>query len=231
MNKQVELIRKEIERRISVIDNRENKIPADKVALIQLQAVLSFIDSMQEEPVSEELEEASLLYYPKMSRISETHGIIPADNQSHYLGDANKDNRKAFKAGAEWGKNQAKVEIQAQSMALAHGCPKEYTTEDLEEAAELYMLNQDTYNSHVEYQIKGAFKAGANWQKKQRIKHNVESVVEGATYIILEDTGKMFQKGDYFIGRSDNMLEHCRSGVKIEYTLKWRDLITIIKED
>ena len=59
-------------------------------------------------PVSEELEEASLLYYPKMSRISEPHGIIPADNQSHYLGDANEDNRKAFKAGAQWQKEQDK---------------------------------------------------------------------------------------------------------------------------
>lgn len=42
----------EIERRISSINNREHKIPADKVAVIQLEAVLSLYDSLQEEPVS-----------------------------------------------------------------------------------------------------------------------------------------------------------------------------------
>lgn len=45
-----------------------------------------------------------MLYYPKMSRISEPHGIIHADNESHYIGDANEDNRKAFKDGAQWQK-------------------------------------------------------------------------------------------------------------------------------
>ena len=37
-----------------------------------------------------------------MSRLSEPHGVIPADNKTHYLGDANEGNRVAFKAGAEW---------------------------------------------------------------------------------------------------------------------------------
>ena len=44
-------IRAEVERRISSINNRENKIPADKVAVIQLEDLLSLIDSMQKEPI------------------------------------------------------------------------------------------------------------------------------------------------------------------------------------
>lgn len=68
--------------------------------------ILSFIDTLQEEPVSEELEEVALLYYPIMSRISEPHGVIPADTQSHYLGDANQDKREGFIDGAKWQKQQ-----------------------------------------------------------------------------------------------------------------------------
>jgi len=52
--------------------------------------------------ISDNLEKAALSCYPKMSRISEPHGITPADNESHYIGDANEDNRKAFKKSAEW---------------------------------------------------------------------------------------------------------------------------------
>ena len=37
--------------------------------------------------------------YPKMSRISEPHGVIPADNKSHYLGDANAEKREGFVEG------------------------------------------------------------------------------------------------------------------------------------
>lgn len=37
--------------------------------------------------------------YPKMSRVSEPHGLIPADNKSHYLGDANEEKRIGFIEG------------------------------------------------------------------------------------------------------------------------------------
>lgn len=43
--------------------------------------------------------EAAYKAYPKMSRISEPHGVIPADNKSHYLGDANKEKREGFIKG------------------------------------------------------------------------------------------------------------------------------------
>ena len=38
--------------------------------------------------------------YPKMSRVSEPHGIIPADYESHNLGDANEEKREGFITGA-----------------------------------------------------------------------------------------------------------------------------------
>lgn len=48
------------------------------------------------------IDEAARKAYPPMSRISEPHGVISADNKSHYLGDVNEENRVAFKTGAEW---------------------------------------------------------------------------------------------------------------------------------
>ena len=78
---------------------------------MELCEILSFLNTLEvkeveEETISEDLERAALLHYPKMSRISEPHGFIPADNKSHYLGDANEDNRKAFIVGAQWQKEQ-----------------------------------------------------------------------------------------------------------------------------
>jgi hypothetical protein len=83
----------------------------------ELEVLLSFLNTLEvkeveEETISEDLEYAALLHYPKMSRISEPHGFIPADNKSHYLGDANEDNRKAFIAGAQWQKEQDQSTIE-----------------------------------------------------------------------------------------------------------------------
>jgi hypothetical protein len=44
-------------------------------------------------------EERALEAYPKMSRASEPHGLIPADNKSHYLGDGNEEKREGFIVG------------------------------------------------------------------------------------------------------------------------------------
>lgn len=44
-------------------------------------------------------EEKALKVYPKMSRITESHGIIPADYKSHYIGDANEEKRMGFIEG------------------------------------------------------------------------------------------------------------------------------------
>lgn len=55
-------------------------------------------------------------------------------------------------------------------------------------------------------------------------------VVPGAAYIITRDCGEMFRKGDLFAGMPNGMLEHLRSGVKIEFTMEWKDLILMYKE-
>ena len=44
-------------------------------------------------------EERALEAYPKMSRVSEPHGLIPADYKSHYLGDGNEEKREGFIVG------------------------------------------------------------------------------------------------------------------------------------
>lgn len=42
------------------------------------------------------------------------------------------------------------------------------SSQEVKEAAEEFMLTQDTYNSRNEYQIMHAFISGANWKEKQR---------------------------------------------------------------
>lgn len=44
-------------------------------------------------------EERALEVYPKISRITEHHGVIPADYESHYIGDANEEKRMGFIEG------------------------------------------------------------------------------------------------------------------------------------
>ena len=81
--------------------------------------VLSILDTMQEEPLCDDLEEAAEAWCHNDDNTGSCDyiGVTVCEY--------------AFKAGAKWGKNQAMAEIQAQSIALAHGCPKESITEDL----------------------------------------------------------------------------------------------------
>jgi len=44
-------------------------------------------------------EEKAFKVYPKMSRITEPHGVISADDVSHYIGDANAERREGFIEG------------------------------------------------------------------------------------------------------------------------------------
>lgn len=60
MGKQVEKIREEIVRRITLIDEACQGVIVSKITQVEyklLEELLSFINSLQEEPVSEELEE------------------------------------------------------------------------------------------------------------------------------------------------------------------------------
>lgn len=69
---------------------------------------------------------------------------------------------------AEWGKNQAKVEIQAQSMALAHGCPKENTSNELKVAADNALESiSDKYDIISVGSCLEMFRLGAEWQKER----------------------------------------------------------------
>ena len=77
--------------------------------------LFTFMDSLPNEPVSDGLEEAAF-DYAESCKYDGGEKLLCVEH---------------FKAGAKWGKNQAMAEIQAQSMALAHGCPEEKTSNRL----------------------------------------------------------------------------------------------------
>lgn len=56
-------------------------------------------------------EDRALETYPKMSRISEPHGVISADNELHYLGDANEEKREGFIEGYHQAEKDIKEEL------------------------------------------------------------------------------------------------------------------------
>ena len=110
---------------------------------------------VQEDPVSEELEEASKNHATERYRTTRDRELAEKCKWS-------------FKAGAEWGKNQAMAEIQAQSMALAHGCPKEKTSEDLKNAADNALESiSDQYDIISVGSCLKMFRLGAEWQKSK----------------------------------------------------------------
>lgn len=92
-------------------------IDSNEYYRIVTERVINTLNYIQEESVSEELEVAAMKWF----------------NSVKYKSDLSGTPTNAFKAGAKWGKNQAMAEIQAQSMALAHGCPKEPVSENLGE--------------------------------------------------------------------------------------------------
>ena len=134
----------------------------------RIEAINMAIEALKEEPASKDLEEAigqSFIYH-------ESHGDdFRSDKQIETA------YRYGFETGAKWGKNQAKVEIQTQSMALAHGCPEEPVSEELEEAAEVHAnrcYNEDASAERIAA-CKYDFKAGAEWQKHQFEKNRLMS--------------------------------------------------------
>ena len=124
---------------------------------------------LTEEPVSEDLE-----------KVAEEAAVAAFFVSPQWT----KTGERLFKAGAEWGKNQAKVEIQAQSMALAHGCPKKQVSEDskkelpkvwdretLDEYAYqvAYDLSNDWMRETATWDdVETAVKLGAKWQKERK---------------------------------------------------------------
>jgi hypothetical protein len=110
-------------------------------------------DSMQEEPVSEDLEEAC-------NQSSEIARKNKAETTSPFFSEG--DYKLGFKDGAQWQKQRDNIPV----------------SEDLEKAASIYMeqemekgawyiddITDDFYYRPVD--LCSAFKAGANWQKQQ----------------------------------------------------------------
>lgn len=127
--------------------------------------ILECINSMQEEPASEELEQAAVNAFKQ---------IVDSD-KNNFL--------EIFKAGAEWGKNQAMTEIQAQSMALAHGCPEENTSNELKVAADNALESiTDQYDIISVGSCLEMFRLGAEWQKIQEYACYEEAFEDGAKW-------------------------------------------------
>ena len=118
----------------------------------------------------------------------------------------------AFIKGAKWGKEQAEIQIKAQSMPLPHGCPKEKPiSEELEEAANscsscIYLeeVLSDDDKEVLKERLVNTFKAGAQWQKEHLINKATEwlcynydkyiRVVGSSIYPAYAELCKDFQK-------------------------------------
>lgn len=113
-----------------------------------LQNLYTFIDTLPEEPVSEDLEEAANFY-------TDTHmEWFDSEGNPHVM--------PAFKAGAEWQKQRDKES----SCEAETNCTPE--NDDLEKAASEYVREDFHERSRAD------FKAGAEWQKRQMMKDAVE---------------------------------------------------------
>lgn len=118
--------------------------------MLNLPNVERTVKDWKEMPVSEELEKAAVEAFKQ---------IVDSD-KNNFL--------EIFKAGAEWEKNQAMAEIQAQSMALAHGCPEEKTNDDLKKAADNALESiTDQYDIISVGSCLEMFRLGSQWQKEK----------------------------------------------------------------
>ena len=155
-----ERIRKEVERLRSLYQMKYQQLDADNsMSLVECgkrnlcNELLSFIDSLQEEPVSEDLEEAANKY----SSCAYLEEVL-SDDDKEVLKDRLKN---TFKAGVEWHKNTKR------------------SNENLDEAAWLYYDRNKPITPpglvlHKEFI--SFFKAGANWKKQQMMKNTVDAV-------------------------------------------------------
>ena len=129
--------------------------------------ILSFLDTLQEQPVCEELEEAAqhdaICTYtmPEDGDIEKVFKVQEA-RVFHEIG---------FKAGANWQKQQ-------DSLHILETCKENgdsFTSEALEEAAKEYVDDTNPADSFYD-----AFKDGALWMREQMLKEAVEGRVVDA---------------------------------------------------
>lgn len=131
--------------------------------------VLCIFDSMQEEPVSEDLDRAAMDYALKRQREEGSSNDFTTNELE-----------EAFEVGAQWQKQRDNISV----------------SEDLEVAAKLYAEREyDRKNpSSLPWQCKGcyaplmyAFKDGAKWKKQEMM----EDAVKGTVKFVGEGTDKM----------------------------------------
>lgn len=117
MTDKVQKIRNEVERlRNELIQEREKGYGSDTddACILELQNVLTYIDSLQEESVSEDLEQKALSLFP----------VVMADKPFTEL-DLNEEKRRIYKAGAKWQKKQDQETIEvAEDHAMLAGMEK-----------------------------------------------------------------------------------------------------------
>jgi len=99
MTDKVQKIREEVEKRFEQIKNSEKE--SDSGAFYQLKELLEFIDSLQEEPVSEDLEEYSALIADELPQ-----GTTLTSNGEFDIASVRKLIIDACKHGAKWQKEQ-----------------------------------------------------------------------------------------------------------------------------
>lgn len=218
-----EIIKTELRRlKTELIEEGENTM-FEQGRISAFEDMEVFIDSLQVEPVSEELDDEvdkwlnnglpnkeELIEHIKETARHFANWQKEKDNQSvsEELEEAAKNHaaerfrvtrdrelaekcKWSFITGAKWGKNQAMAEIQAQSMALAHECPKEPVSEDLqlEKAAKDYSwiiskqveLVEKVMGNGAKIEkedITNAFITGAKWQRQQLIKDAIKTDVK-----------------------------------------------------
>lgn len=144
MKDKVQKIRNEVERlRNELIQEREKGYGSDvdDACILELQNVLTYIDSLQEEPVSEDLEEFALQYAGHHA---------PYDSCMQEVEDA-------VKAGAKWQKKHENPVSEDLEEAAKHNTFKYVFDKNVKE----------TLISELKYIGNNSFKDGAKWQKEK----------------------------------------------------------------
>ena len=127
----------------------------EEVARIQLytqsevlKQVLDYIDEVQKEPISEDLEKAANDWNEKAS-FNPFYMVMNGDKPIDVKQDITT-HADSFKAGAKWQKQKDSIPV----------------SEELEEAAKNYALNNTPWDDCKD-EIQESFKAGAKWQREQ----------------------------------------------------------------
>ena len=147
MSDKVQKIREEVVRLMNELIQEKEKgfgSDADDACILELLNVLTYIDSMQEEPVGEDLEKASKEWLtPQLDKSYAVYGEAKMMELTHFDGYAMLD---AIEFGDNWQKKKYDI-----------------IGNDLEEAAENYA--QEAYSHPVDREVgKADFILGAKWQ-------------------------------------------------------------------